>query len=152
LDAIVRKFIEIMGDEVLSPIEAIFKNAETKDLRQLLHDMMVDRMEMADRLYPFISIVLTEILFHEDLKSILYDTFIRRAIDSFSAFHAVMVSRGLMRGDVPPEAVFRTIFANMMVFIAQHKLFPQENDRAAMEREFETIFDVILNGVASARV
>ncbi len=147
LDAIVRYFIEVMGDIAVQPIEQIFHDAQNKDLKQILRDLMKDRMSMADKLYPVMSIVLTEILFHEDLRNLLFEKFVRRCVEAFSAFQAVMVSRGMMRGDIPAEAVFRSIFANILVFVVQQKLFAQSS-QLDMEREFDTIIDIIFNGIA----
>ena len=148
LDAIVRYFIDAMSDVAIKPVEDIFRDAHSKDLRQILRDLIKDRLSAADRLYPVMSIVLTEILFHEDLKNLLFEKFVRRAVEAFSTFQTIMVSRGMIRSGLPAEAVFRSMFANILVYVAQHKLFPQSS-QADMEKEFDTIIDIIFNGIAA---
>jgi len=149
LDSIVRRFIGVMGDIAVKPVEQIFMSAKDKDLKQILHDLMIDRLDLVDKLYPLVSIVMTEILFHDDLRELLYEKLIKRAIQSFDGFHDAMVERGLLRGDVPAGAAFRAIFANIMVFIAQHKLFPGNATREEIEKEFETVYETVLFGIAT---
>ena len=150
LEAITHAFIENMGEEVFRPVEVIFENAAGKDVKRLLRELMMDRMEMVSKLYPLASTVLTEILFQEDMRNIVYERFLRRALEAFEKFHSAMVADGILRGDVPAEAMFRSTFANILFFVAQHKLFGPELTRAELEKEFEAVADVILNGIAAA--
>ncbi len=152
LHAITKKFMEIMGNVIIRPVEEMFKNAGDKELKPLFHDLMVERMQLVERLYPVASIVITEIVFREDLRETIHEKFIKRIMKTFRAFHAVMAERGLMRADVPPEAILRSIIANIMLFIAQHKLFPRETTHEEMEKEFDILFDIILNGVAGKAI
>lgn len=152
LSAITKKFMEIMGNVIIRPVEDLLKNAGDKDLKQLLHDLMVERMDMVNKLYPVASVVVTEVLFREDLRQTIHDKFITRILKSFKEFHAAVAAKGLIRSDVPAEAILRSVVANIMLFIAQHKLFPRESTKEEMEKEFDTVFDIILNGIAAKQV
>lgn len=148
LHRILHRFSDLLVDLAIGPVEEMFKNSGEKDLKQVLHDIIADRMAVVEKVYPMASILASEILIKEDIREALYQKLISRAMDSFTVFYNEMVAQGVMREDLPPEPVFRAIFANIFVFIAQYKLSPEKSSREEMERDFEMLFDIILNGIA----
>lgn len=151
LYAIMVHFTDVMA-EALKPIQELLANTQDRDIRCVLRDVMLDRMNTVNKLYPLARIAVSEILYYEDIRQLLFRKMILPLITSYSAFHYKMVERGLMRADIPPTAVVRSIFANIMAFIAQHKLFPVKQTKEEMEKEFEAVMELIIDGIAPKNV
>ena len=147
LHAITLRFLSGAAEVAIRPIEEKLRNTEGRDLRAILHDIIWDRMEIVDKLFPMARIALTEMLYHEDIRELIQEKLFNRAYAAFSAFHAEAQERGLMRQGLSSEAVFRTMLANILLFVMQHKMFPKEQPEA-VEEAFEQMFDVIYGGVA----
>jgi len=148
LHRILHRFSDLLVDLSVGPVEDILRNSGGKDLKQVLHDILFDRMVVVEKVYPMASILASEILIKEDIRDELIQKLISRIMDPIRVFFNAMVEQGVMRGDFPPEVVFRTIFANIFVFIAQYKLTPVKPTREILERDFDMLFDIIINGIA----
>jgi len=149
LHSILIKFSDFLFiDMALKPIEEIFANSKEKELKQVLHDIIMDRIAMVDKVYPVVSVLLSEILFKEDVRDALLQKLVPRITHSFEDFYNVLIKRGLVRSDLPASRVFRSVFANILVFVAQNKLSRVKYTREEFESDFESLFDIILNGIA----
>lgn len=147
LHAITLRFLSGAAEVAIRPIEEMLHNSEERDLRAILYDILMDRMALMDRLFPLARIALTEMLYHEDIRDLIQEKLLSRAYAAFCQFHATMEERGLIRRGLSSEALFRAMLANILLFVAQHKLFPS-GDPAEVEQAFEQMFDVIYGGVA----
>ncbi len=147
LHAITLRFFGGMADAVMRPIEEMLRNCQGRGLREILHDIIWDRMELMERMFPLARVVLTEMLYHDDIRELIQEMLFNRAYGTFCRFYAVAEERRLMRRGLSSEALFRCLFANVLLFVAQHKLFPKEQPEA-VEQAFEQMFDVIYGGIA----
>ncbi len=147
LHAITLRFLSGMADAVMRPIEEMLRSCQGRGLREILHDIIWDRMELMEKMFSLARVVLTEMLYHDDIRELIQEKLFNRAYGTFCRFYAVAEERGLMRRGLSSEALFRCLFANVLLFVAQHKLFPQEQPEA-VEQAFEQMFDVIYGGIA----
>lgn len=80
-----------------------------EDLRSGIKGVLKDRMAMIDAVFPMLRIVITEAMYHEDIRQILYDKIISRAVEVVCVI-GEMVDKGLMKGEIAlwssPAAVF----------------------------------------------
>ena len=136
------------GKLVMDGIEKIFSESGEKDLRFMLRELIYDRMKMAEIFFPMARVIITEALFHDDVREAIYQNVIVRALDTFRQFHSKMVERGMMRQDVNSEVLFRTILANIAVLIAQRKLFSSSSPLEELDTEIDTMLDVLLHGIS----
>lgn len=136
---------------VVSTVEKIFRESEDKDLRAVLKELIYDRMKLVDRVFPMTRVIITEALYHEDVREALYNNIVTKALESFTLFHANMTKRGLMRKDVEPIVLFRSILGNLGALIAQKQFFGEKLTLEDMDREFDKVLDVLLFGIAEKR-
>lgn len=146
LHVIMLKLIDKLTGIALKSVEELFKNTQGKDFKQIFHEILIDRMKLFDRMFPMARAVFPEALFHEDIRDAIFENLIYRAEKAYIAFHTEAVKKGFLRADIPAESVFRTLFANTMIFIATHRLSPRPFEN--IEKEFEIMFDIMIHGIA----
>lgn len=147
LHAITLRFLSGSAEMAIGPIEEMLRNAEGRDLRSILYDILIDRMDLLERLFPLARIALTEMLYHEDIRALIREKLFNRGFEAFCRFHLAAEERGLIRRGLSSQAIFRSVMANIMLFVAQHKLFPSDNP-TEVEAAFDQMFDVIYGGLA----
>lgn len=149
LRGILIQAIQILsGKLVMSSIEKILLTSEDKDLREILKEVLCDRLNLVDSIFPMARVVLTEALYHEDIREAIFENIISKALDLFIAFHKKMVEKGMMRQDIEPVALLRSILGNIAVIIAQKKLFSDKLPIEDLDKEFDQMLDVLLYGFA----
>lgn len=137
----------ISGKLVVESIEKIFDNAQDKDLRSLFKELLHDRLKLAETVSPMLRIVITEAIYHEDVRDAIYKNIISRAVDSFTVFHQKMTERGLIRSDVSSMAVFRSALGNIAILLGQKMLFGEKFSADDFDTEVENTIDIMINGL-----
>ncbi|MCX7923969.1 MAG: TetR/AcrR family transcriptional regulator [Clostridia bacterium] len=138
----------ISGKLVLSSIEKILAASDGKDVRTILKEVLYDRLKLVDSVFPMARVILTESLFHDDVREAIYQNIISPAVEMFKVFLAKAIERGMIRDDIDPEIVLRSIMGNAAVFIAQRKLFSDKFLMEDMDKELDKLIDVIMYGIA----
>ena len=138
----------VSGKLVLGSIEKIVQNAEDKDLRSILKEILYDRVKFADSIFPMARIILTEALYHEDVRDAMYENVIAKAKIIFKGFCEKMVEQGMIRDDIDHEAILRAILGNMLVLVIQNKFFADKFGIIDLDKEFDKAIDILLNGIA----
>lgn len=136
---------------VMGGIEKIFSTSEDKDLRSIMKELIYDRIKLLDSAFPMARVILTEALYHEDVREAIYQNIILSAAKTFSEFHSKMVERGLIRSDVEPLVVFKSSIGNIAILIAQKKLFGEKFKIDDFEAEIDKMLDVLLYGIAPVK-
>lgn len=153
LHGIMLQSIKIAGNKViLSSIEKILKNEAQKDLRSLLKDILMDRLDLAQRFFPMFRVVISEALFHEDIRDALYENIISKIKDHVMQFYNDMVKSGQVRTDIEPMLMFRSIVGNFMMFIGQKMLFQDNFKVSESEQEIDNLITIIIDGISPKRV
>jgi AcrR family transcriptional regulator len=137
----------VSGNLVMHPVEKILLSSEDKDLRIILKELFFDRMILIDKFFPMARVILTEALFHEDVREAIYENIISKAMLTFKVFHQKMLDRGMIREAIDPEALFRSILGNFFIFIAQRKLFSNNFDTGNSEKDFDMMLEVVMFGI-----
>jgi len=149
LRGILVQTINLIGNKlVVGQIEKILLEHADKDLRTILKEVLYDRMQMVDSIYPMARVVITEALYHEDIREAVYENIIAKALAVFQLFHQKMAEKGILRNDLEPDVLFRSILGNMAILIAQKKMFHHHFNLDDIDREFEKMLDVLLFGIA----
>jgi AcrR family transcriptional regulator len=133
---------------VIGSIEKILVEAEGKDLRTVLKELVLDRMKLVDKVFPMARVILTEALFHEDVREAIYENIITKAVEMFGKFHKIMVEKGMMRSDIDAQTLLRSIMGNLAVLIAQRKLFGDKFEVKDLDQELDKMIDVVMYGLA----
>ena len=137
----------VSGKIIMDGVEKILNEPGQKDLRTILKELIYDRLKLVDTFFPLARVIMTEALFHEDVRDAIYKNIVIKALDTFRQFHAGMAERGLIRQDVNPDLLFRTILANTAGLIAQRKLFGDRFPTEELDIEIDKMLDVVLYGI-----
>ena len=140
------------GKLVMDGVEKIFSASEGKDLHVIIKELIYDRMKLADSFFPMARIIVTEAIYHEDVREAIYQNIVLKVMETFKEFHSKMVEKGLMRSDIDPMVIFRSALGNIAVLIAQRKMFGEKIKIDDFEAEVDKMIDVLLYGIAPAKV
>lgn len=142
--------INLLGEQlVLEGVKKILLNSKQKDLRSILKVFLQDRIALIDSLFPMIRILLTEAMFHEDIRDALYENVISKALDIFNIFYEQMVERGLMKKALDPVVAIRSIIGNIVFLFIYRKFFNEKTQLDDLDQEMDRVIDVIMFGIAS---
>ncbi len=132
---------------ILGSIEKIFQDSSKKDIRLILKEIFYDRLMLMESLFPMAKVILIEAILHDDVREALYNNIIKKAFDIFTGFYKKMIEEGVIRNDIEPVILFRSILANILVLIAQRKLFNDKFKIIDLDEELDKVIDIILNGI-----
>ena len=138
------------GQLVIHSIEKILAEADGKDLRTVLKEIMHDRIKLIDTVYPIFRIIATEALYHEDIREAMYQNVILKALDFMKVFYAKLLQKGVVRENIDPEVILRSIMSNLAIFILQRKLLPDKFPITDVEKELDKMIDVIMFGISAS--
>lgn len=103
---------------------------------------------MIDAVFPMLRIVITEAMYHEDIRQILYDKIISRSVEVFEEYHREMVEKGLMKREIDAVVAGRGILGNLVLFFVYRNLFGPMIQLDDYDRELDQVIDAIMYGIA----
>lgn len=149
LHSILIHFINSFGSKVVfSSIEKIFERTDTNDLHSFFKVLLYDRLKLAEKFLPFARILISEAMFHEDIREALYQNIITKGIEIISAEREKLQERGLIRSDISSTALLRTALGCLATLIAQKLLFNNKSSVSDFEAEIDQVIDILLYGLA----
>ena len=134
---------------VLSSVEALVKQAEDKDMRWFLKELLYDRLKLLKSMFPMARVIVSEALFHEEVRQAVYENLLVPAEKLFEKFITNMTAKGFVRQGLDPKATFRCILGNMLILIATQTLSGTISQENNLELELDKTIDIILNGIES---
>ena len=133
---------------VIDNVEKMFLNPGDKDIRTLFKEFVKDRLKLVDSIFPMVRVVLGEAMYHEDVREAIYKNIIVKAVEIFRAFQKKMAEKGILREDVEPEVIIRSIMGNVAVLIAQRNMYGNMFNVTDMDKEIDKLVDVVLYGIS----
>lgn len=133
---------------VVYGLKKILLSDGREDLRSGIKRVLKDRMAMIDAVFPMLRIVITEAMYHEDIRQILYDKIISRAVEVFEEYHREMVEKGLMKREIDAVVAGRSILANLVLFFVYRNLFGPMIQLDDYDQELDQVIDAIMYGIA----
>jgi len=119
-----------------------------EDIRAGIKLVLKDRISIIDAVFPMLRIVITEAMYHDDIRQILYDKIISRVVEVFEGYHQEMVDKGLMKREIDAVVAGRSILANLVLFFVYRNLFSPMIELDDYDRELDQVIDVIMYGIA----
>ena len=119
-----------------------------EDIRAGIKLVLKDRISIIDAVFPMLRIVITEAMYHDDIRQILYDKIISRVVEVFEGYHQEMVDKGLMKREIDAVVAGRSILANLVLFFVYRNLFSPMIELNDYDRELDQVIDVIMYGIA----
>jgi AcrR family transcriptional regulator len=149
LHGILIQFLNLLAEPViLDGVKKILADTNQKDLRSIIKALMQDRIILIESLFPMIQILITEAMYHEDIREAAYRNIISRVVEISTVFHQQMSDRGLMRKDLDPLVMLRTILGNVILLFVYRKFFANQSQLNDLDQELEKVLDVIMFGIA----
>ena len=140
--------VNVAGEAlILGSFKKILLDEKEKDLRSVIKALLKERFSLMEEIYPMLRIVVTEAIYHEDIRKILYDKVISRALEIFTQFQHDMVAKGLMRKEFDPLVVSRSIYGNLVGLFVYRKLFGPMIELKDFDQDLENVVDIIMYGI-----
>lgn len=148
LSAIVIKFVHsISGSLILGGVEKILATSEGKDLRVVLKEILMDRLRLLHRIRPAFQVVLTEALYHPEIRNAMYDNVYKRALLTIQPFFERMEEEGKLRTGLSQDTIMRTVMSAFFGLIAQCIYTGMTNE--AFEQEADRTIDLLYHGLVT---
>ncbi len=149
MHGIMLQAIKVASDKViLASLNNIFKNKEEKDLRAVLKEILADRLELVQRFFPMFRVLVSEALFHQDIRDVIYSKLFNKMEHEILEFYKNMAARGQVRTDIDPMLIMRNIVGNFIAFIAQKMLFSDNFKLSECEKEIDDMITLIIDGIS----
>ncbi len=149
MHGIMLQAIKVASDKViLASLNNIFKNKEEKDLRGILKEILADRLELVQRFFPMFRVLVSEALFHQDIRDVIYSKLFNKMEHEILEFYKNMAARGQVRTDIDPMLIMRNIVGNFIAFIAQKMLFSDNFKLSECEKEIDDMITLIIDGIS----
>lgn len=149
MHGIMLQAIKVASDKViLASLNNIFKNKEEKELRAVLKEILADRLELVQRFFPMFRVLVSEALFHQDIRDVIYSKLFNKMEHEILEFYKNMAARGQVRTDIDPMLIMRNIVGNFIAFIAQKMLFSDNFKLSECEKEIDDMITLIIDGIS----
>lgn len=149
MHGILLQAVKIAADKVvLTSLGKIFKNEKQKDLRAILKDILIDRLELVQKFFPMFRVILSEALFHEDIREVMYNNLFTKMEQQILAFYKKMAESGQIRTDIEPMIIMRNIIGSFFAFIGQKMLFTDNFKLSENEKEIDDMISLLIDGIS----
>lgn len=149
MHGILLQAVKIAADKiVLTSLGKIFKNEEQKDLKAVLKDILIDRLELVQKFFPMFRVILSEALFHEDIREVMYNKLFSKMEQQILAFYKKMAESGQIRTDIEPMIIMRNIIGSFFAFIGQKMLFTDNFKLSENEEEIDHMISLLIDGIS----
>lgn len=148
LRSILIQMINLVSSKVvMSGIEKIIEESDGKDLRILLKEILYDRLKLVQSAFPMAKIIVTEALYHEDVREALYQNIFTKMLDTVTCLRERLVKQGVIRSDVPPSSLLLSTVGSIAMVIAPKILFENRFSENDFEKDVEISIDILINGL-----
>lgn len=139
----------VIADKIALPtLEKILLDKTKKDAREVIREIATDRIKLVDTYFPMLKVIMSEVLFHEDMKTIFVDKIANRVIPVFDEFYLRKVEEGQFR-PIKTYVVVRAFIGNIMMLIVQKNIFGEKLPIDELDEEIEALIDILLFGISS---
>lgn len=151
LRGILIQALNLLGGKVINVgAQKNFHETENKDLRAIFKELIYDRLELTEKIFPIVRVLVSEAIFHKDVLDAVYQDIIVQAMDEFNIFHTKMIECGLLRNDVESAVIFRSLVGNIVMLIAQRMLLGDKFTCMVLGQEADKMIDALLYGIVPA--
>ena len=145
------KLIEVMSEELIeNSAGKILKENQNKEDKEILKILLMDRLEVFNKYWDIIQVVITEMQFHKDIRESFLKNVVFKVKDVLSEF----IERGIAKGrfkNFDSMVVSRTLIGTFMAYIIQKKIMG-ENILSENGQEIDEIIELFLNGLAVNKI
>lgn len=143
---VMSKLIEVLSEELIAnPVGILLKENKDKDEKDILKMLLMDRMDIFNKYWDIILVVITEIQFHEDIR----ESFIKNVVLKVKVVLGEFIESGISKGhfkNYDSIVVSRALLGTFIAYIIQKKVMGS-NMQIYNEQEVDQIIDLFLNGL-----
>jgi AcrR family transcriptional regulator len=149
LQGILIQMLNMAGEPIIiEGVRKILLNTENKDLRGVLKAFICDRLEVLESVFPMIKVIITEALYHDDIREAFFQNIISKVFEVFTIFHRQMLERGLIRENVNALTMARSIIGNVVLLVFYRQFFADRLNGQDMDKELDAVIDIIMYGIS----
>jgi len=145
------KLIEVMSEELIAnPVGEILKENNDKEDKDILKILLMDRLEIFNKHWDIIQVVITEIQFHEDIRESFVKNVVFKVKEVLGGFFESGIAKGRFK-NFDSIVVSRALIGTFMAYIIQKKIIG-ENKQIENEQEVDQIIELFLNGLVVSKI
>jgi len=142
------KAIELIAPEAISkPIE-LMSDTQGKDARQILVEIIKERVNFLSTRLPLIKIVFAEAMFHEDIRETFKENIVMKVKVTFENFFDNMLVENKIR-NCDRTSAMRIFVGSIITMITYHHLFNIKLSPQEWDSEIEKTVDILMYGLSS---
>lgn len=138
--------INFLRPLIADPIEEIIEQEKQKSVREVLENMIQDRLELIDENLQLIKTVFVESIYHEELLKEMQDYIIPNVTAFLNEFVEKNIADNVFRNK-DPKVVTRTIMSLLLGYVVLSKFSPQYFANDDKSKDAGEIVDLFLNGI-----
>ncbi len=153
LRSVLCKFIEKYSAQiVIHPLEIIFEAHKHEPPKVILKAIILDRMALIDKMTPFLQVLLTEMQYHDELRSVFIDQVLPPVKNFGDKLFNTLIEEGYFR-ELPSLIPMRSFMGAVLLMSLGRKFVPELSaEGISLEEEIDYVLDIFLNGVMKAEV
>ncbi len=146
LSAIVKRFVAtVSGTMILSGIEKIILESKDKDLRTFIKEILKDRLKLIHQVAPVFQVVMTEALYHPEIRIALYENVYKQSLEIIQPVFARMEASGFFRKGLSKDTLLRTMLGSFAGLILQFVMTDMTQEK--FEEETDRTIDLLFYGM-----
>lgn len=147
------KFVEKYSTHIVfSPLEKIFDEHKNVKPEVLFKAIIMDRIALLEKMGPFLSVLLTEMQYHEELRQIFIENVLYSGIDYGERVMTHFKEEGYFR-EIPSLIAFRSFLGSIGLMILQRKFLSKTSvEGMSLDEEIDWVIDLFLNGLSKKGV
>ncbi len=140
------KAIEVFGPVMISKPLEILSNSRDKSEKEILKEVLTERVAFLTKHLPLIKTAFAEALFHSDIRESILENIIKKAKATFDEFFDNMVSEGKFR-PVDRESAMRLFVGSFVMLIAYQHMFNHKFTDKELDLTIDNTLDILMYGI-----
>ncbi|SEM90500.1 TetR/AcrR family transcriptional regulator [Lihuaxuella thermophila] len=121
---------------------------QDKPLRDLLHELIVDRKKLFEENWKTIRIILVESLFHPEIREALKTHVAKHVVHMASEKIEELKNMGKLRADLPDHVILRGVMSQIGAYLFASNVIPELMAKGEENEEIEWIVELLVGGIA----
>lgn len=141
-------FVDIFAEEIaIKPLEDIFENNKGLSLDTLLRIIIKDRINLMEKHFEMLLIVLGEVRYHPEIQTALYEKIVKRVVPMIEKYIIDCIDKGIIK-DMEPAVITRSLIGSIVSYVLQRRVLPIFNhENMELDKEIDMFIHILLYGI-----
>lgn len=146
LIGIMTKFSDFWAQELLiERVGKILEESKNKSDKEILKDILKDRLLLIEEKKEIMMVIFTEIQFHEDLRALFIENIIKKGMGITEGFFKERIKRGEFK-DIDIRIIIRSFVGMLFTYVFQKNMMP-EIIQESEDKQIDDMLEIFLNGI-----